>query len=164
MRKVLVILTLCLCLQQDMFAKSYHFDMKHSYKVRIVRVAQQGTKFLKAWGIAGSPDKAIAQAMQDAVAACIFTGVEGNEIAGKIPPLVPSPNIYNQHKRFFDKFFKKGEFMYYVKNVNSEYPFGEDNIKTSKGRQVGIYVVVKYDELRQRLEEEGIVRKLDSYF
>lgn len=69
-------------------AKSYHFDMAHSYEVQIVRVAQQGTKFLKAWGVAGSPDKAIDMAMQDAVAACIFTGVEGNEIAGKIPPLL----------------------------------------------------------------------------
>ena len=164
MRRVLVILTLCLCLQQDMFAKSYHFDMKHSYEVRIVRVAEQGTKYLKAWGVGSSPDKAIAQAMQDAVSACIFTGVEGNEIAGKIPPLVLSPNIYNQYKSFFDNFFKKGEFLMYVKNVNSEYPFGEDNVKTSKGRKVGIYVIVMYDKLRQLLEEEGIVKKLDSYF
>ena len=30
-------------------AKSYPFDMAHSYEVQIVRVAQQGTKFLKAW-------------------------------------------------------------------------------------------------------------------
>ncbi len=52
----------------------------------------------------------------------------------------------------------------YVKNVNSEYPFGEDNVKTSKGRKVGIYVIVMYDKLRQLLEEEGIVKKLDSYF
>ena len=59
-------------------AKSYPFDMAHSYEVQIVRVAQQGTKFLKVWGVAGSPDKAIDRAMQDAVAACIFTGVEGN--------------------------------------------------------------------------------------
>ena len=119
---------------------------------------------MKAWGVASSPDKAIDQAKQDAVAACIFTGVEGNEIAGKIPALVSSTDVYNQHKSFFDKFFKKGEFMIYVKNVSSEYPFGEDNIKTSKGRKVGIYVVVMYDKLRQLLEEEGIVKKLDSYF
>ena len=164
MKKVLILLTLCLYFQQAILAKSYHFDIIHSYEVKIVRVAQQGTKYLKAWGVASSPDKAIDQAKQDAVAACIFTGVEGNEIAGKIPALVSSTDVYNQHKSFFDKFFKKGEFMIYVKNVNSEYPFGEDNIKTSKGRKVGIYVVVMYDKLRQLLEEEGIVKKLDSYF
>lgn len=65
-------------------AKSYKFNMTHSYEVAIVRVAQEGTKYLKVWGVAGSPDKAIDQAMQDAVAACIFTGIEGNQIAGKV--------------------------------------------------------------------------------
>ena len=71
---------------------------------------------------------------------------------------------YELHKDFFDKFFKKGEFMNYVKNVNSNYPTGENNIKTSKGRKVGIHVVVMYDNLRKRLEKEGIVKKLNSYF
>lgn len=145
-------------------AKSYKFNMTHSYEVAIVRVAQEGTKYLKVWGVAGSPDKAIDQAMQDAVAACIFTGIEGNQIAGKVPPLTSGKDSYEQHKDFFDKFFKKGEFMNYVKNVNSNYPTGENNIKTSKGRKVGIYVVVMYDNLRKRLEKEGIVKKLNSYF
>lgn len=164
MRKVLILLTLCLYFQQAILAKSYHFDIKHSYEVKIVRVAQQGTKYLKVWGVASSPDKAIDQAKQDAVAACIFTGVEGNEIAGKIPALVSSTDVYNQYKSFFDTFFKKGEFLMYVKNVNSKYPFGEDNIKTSKGRKVGIYVIVMYDDLRKLLEEKGIVKKLNNYF
>ena len=164
MKKFLLILSACFCLVQAVDAKSYPFDMKHSYEVQIVRVAQQGTKFLKSWGIAGSPDKAIERAMQDAVAACIFTGVPGNEIAGKIPPLVASPDMYAQHKVFFDTFFKKGQFLQYVKNVNTGYPFGEDNVQTSKGRKVGIYVVVMYDELRKLLENEGIVKRLEDYF
>lgn len=85
-------------------AKSYPFDMAHSYEVQIVRVAQQGTKFLKVWGVAGSPDKAIDRAMQDAVAACIFTGVEGNDIAGKIPALATNQDAYEQHKQFSTPF------------------------------------------------------------
>lgn len=145
-------------------AKSYPFDMAHSYEVQIVRVAQQGTKFLKAWGVAGSPDKAIDMAMQDAVAACIFTGVEGNEIAGKIPPLVADRSVYEEHKQFFDTFFKKGEFLQYVKNANTGYPTGENNVKTGKGRKVGIFVVVMYDNFRKLLEDEGIIKKLNSYF
>ena len=117
MKKFFLILFACFGLLQVMDAKRYPFDMKHSYHVQIVRVAQQGTKFLKAWGVAGSPDKAIVRAMQDAVAACIFTGVSGNDIAGKIPPLVNSFDVYEQHKVFFDTFFKKGQFLQYVKNV-----------------------------------------------
>ena len=164
MKRITLLIAMMAMCMLSIHAKSYPFDMTHSYEVQIVRVAQQGSKFLKAWGIAGSPDKAIDRAMQDAVAACIFTGVEGNEIAGKIPALVPSKEAYEQHKQFFDTFFKKGEFLQYVKNANTGYPTGENNIKTDKGRKLGIYVVVMYDNLRKRLEDEGIVKKLNSYF
>lgn len=156
MKRITLLIAMMAICMLSIHAKSYPFDMTHSYEVQIVRVAQQGSKFLKAWGID--------RAMQDAVAACIFTGVEGNEIAGKIPALVPSKEAYEQHKQFFDTFFKKGEFLQYVKNANTGYPTGENNIKTDKGRKVGIYVVVMYDNLRKRLEDEGIVKKLNSYF
>ena len=145
-------------------AKKYKFDINHSCQVEIVRVAQQGSKFLKAWGVAGNADKAIDQAMQDAVTACLFMGVEGNQIAGKIPPLTSGRDAYEAHKDFFDKFFTSGEFLNYVKNVNTGYPTGENNIATKGGRKVGIYVVVMYDSLRQLLEKEGIIKSLNSYF
>lgn len=164
MKRIVLFFAFAFVCMLSIHAKSYPFDMTHSYEVQIVRVAQQGSKFLKVWGTASSPDKAIDMAMQDAVAACIFTGVEGNEIAGKIPALVSDKDAYQQNKQFFDTFFKKGEFLQYVKNVNSSYPTGENNVKTSKGRKVGIYVVVKYDDLRKLLEDKGIIKKLNSYF
>ena len=164
MKRIVLFFAFAFVCMLSIHAKSYPFDMTHSYEVQIVRVAQQGSKFLKVWGTASSPDKAIDMAMQDAVAACIFTGVEGNEIVGKIPALVSDKDAYQQNKQFFDTFFKKGEFLQYVKNVNSSYPTGENNVKTSKGRKVGIYVVVKYDDLRKLLEDKGIIKKLNSYF
>lgn len=157
----MVLMTICVLSVQ---AKKYPFNINHSYEVQVVRVAQQGTKFLKVWGVAGSPDKAIDQAMQDAVAACIFTGVEGNDIAGKVPALTSGKAVYEQHKQFFDNFFKKGEFLQYVQNVNSGYPTGENNVQTSKGRKVGLYVVVMYDNLRKRLEEAKIIKGLNDFF
>ena len=54
--------------------------------------------------------------------------------------------------------------MQYVKNVNKGYPSGEDTVSTNRGRKVGLYVQIMYDELRKRLEEDGIIRSLDSYF
>lgn len=162
MRKILFLLFTCLCWQFTVSAKSYKFDRQHPYNVKVVRVAQQGTKFIKAYATAGSPDKAIDQAMQDAVAACIFTGVEGMESAGKIPPILRNSDAYENNKKFFDEFFKKGKFMNYVKNVNSRYPSGDDNIKTSKGHRVGVYVVVMYDELRKYLEENGLKKNISN--
>ena len=133
-------------------AKRYKFNMTHSYEVAIVRVAQEGTKYLKVWGVASSPDKAIDQAMQDAVAACIFTGIEGNQIAGQVPPLTSGKDSYELHKDFFDKFFKKGEFMNYVKNVNSNYPTGENNI-------ICKLAILEADEL-QRNDVSPLMKKL----
>jgi hypothetical protein len=145
-------------------AKKYPFTIQDKYEVSIVRVAEQGTKFYKAWGVASSPDKAITQAMQNAVAASLFTGVTGNE-TGSVPPLCEKGKIaYENNQPYFDDFFKKGDFLNYVKNVNSTYPTGENNISTPDGRKVGIYVQVLYQELRAKLEKDGIIKALNSYF
>ena len=159
---LLTLFLVCFC--PIITAKSYPFDMNHSYEVQQVQVGKDGTKFLKVWGVASSPDKAIDRAMQDAVAACLFVGVETTETAGKVPALCGNIEAYNKNKEYFDKFFKKGEFMLYVKNVNKGYPTGEDNVATNHGRKVALYVQVMYDELRKRLEQDGIIRSLDSYF
>lgn len=163
-KKNILLLLLSVITILPMQAKSYPFDMKHPYEVQIVRVGKEGTKFLKVYGKAGNADKAIERAMQDAVAACIFTGVEGTAEAGKILPLCGGRQAYEEHKEYFDKFFKKGEFMNYVKNTNSGYPSGENNVAVSGGRRVGIFVSVMYDALRKKLEQDGIIKSLDSYF
>jgi len=164
--KVLMCIVALILFVPSVQAKSYHFDMDHQYEVKIVRVSDQGTKFLLAGGIAGNADKAIIQAQQDAVAACLFTGVEGNPVvgAGKIPAICGGKDVYEANKEYFDKFFKKGEFLDYVKNVNSKYPSGENNVAVKGGRKVRVYVQVMYDELRKKLEADGIVKALNSYF
>lgn len=163
MRKIYLLFALML-LSLVCNAKSYPWEIKSAYEVQVVRVAQQGTKFYKAWGIAGSPDKAITMALQDAVAATIFTGVAGNETAGSVPPLCSESGAYEQHKAYFDTFFKKGEFLNYVENVNKNYPSGENNVSVKGGRRVGVYVKVMYDELRKKLESDGIIKSMKSYF
>lgn len=165
MKKPLMLLGLLALLSVECMAKKYPFKFNPSYEIEQVRVAEQGTKFVKCWGIAGNADKAIIAAQQNAVAACIFTGVAATETAGRIPPLCMSgPDAYQLNKDYFDQFFITGQFFEYVKMVNSRYPTGENNVKTSKGRKVGIYLQVMYDALRKRLERDGIIKSLDSYF
>ena len=159
-----IVLAFLLLATLPAFGRKYPFDMNHPYEVSVVRVGQEGTKFLKAWGVAGNADKAIDQAMQDAVAACLFVGVEGDAVAGTVPAICGSTASYEQNKAYFDAFFKSGEFLQYVKNTNSKYPTGENNISTSRGRKVGIYVQVMYDALREKMEKDGIVKVLNSYF
>lgn len=145
-------------------ARKYPFDMDHPYEVQMVRVANQGYKFIKVAGVAKSVDKAMDRAMQDAVAACVFVGVPGAPGVGSVPALCGGTDAYEKHKTYFDDFFKNGEFMHYVKNVNSNYPSGENNIKVDRGRKVCIYVLVNYDALRKKLENDKIIKSLDGYF
>lgn len=146
------------------WGKSYPFTIRQTYNVQVVRVAQQGFKFYKVWGEGKTIDKAMCQAMQDAVAASLFTGVPGNEHAGLVPALCGSIKAYEEHREYFDQFFKKGEFLQYVINVNSLYPSGENNVKIRGGHRVGLYVQVKYDSLRVKLERDGIIKGLNEYF
>ena len=159
----LCIVSFCL-LALSTHARKYPFTMDHAYEIQMVRVAPEGMKFMKVWGVAGSADKAIDRALQDAVAACIFTGVSSNKDVNGVPALTNGSTDYEKHKKFFDTFFKKGEFLRYVHNVNKSYPSGENNINTTKGRKVCLYVVVMYDRLRKRLEDEGVIRRLNDYF
>lgn len=145
-------------------ARKYPFDMEHPYEVQMVRVAEQGYKFIKVFGLAKSVDKAIDRAMQDAVAACLFTGVPGQSGVGTVSPLCGGFSAYDKNKEYFDNFFTRGVFMNYVKNVNSNYPTGENNIKFKGKRKVGIYVLVNYDALRKKLEEDKIIVRISEYF
>lgn len=159
-----VILFVCLVMCMSIHARKYPFDMKHTYEIEVVRVDKEGYKFCKVWGIARSVDKAMVQAQQDAVAASLFTGVPGNEHASSIPAICGSADIYKEHQKYFDEFFKSGEFLLYLRNVNSNYPSGENNVKYKGKRKVGLYVQIKYDELRKKMENDGIIKGLDDFF
>jgi len=168
MRKLLITITL-LTICMITMAKKYPFDMKHQYRVEQVRVAEDGGRFVKAWGVAGNADKAIIQALQDAVACCVFMGLEAKNSttlghnANAVPSLCPEGlKAYEEHKAYFDQFFTKGDFLLYAANSNTGYPTGENNVKTKDGRQVGIYVVLKVDQLRKRLEQDGIIKSFET--
>ena len=60
MRKLLITITLLtFCVITE--AKKYPFDMKHQYRVEQIRVAEDGGRLIKAWGVASNADKAIIQ-------------------------------------------------------------------------------------------------------
>lgn len=51
MKRIVFLSAFMIMAMISVHAKSYPFDMTHSYEVQIVRVAQQGTKFLKVWAL-----------------------------------------------------------------------------------------------------------------
>lgn len=150
-------------------AKSYKWEYNSKVpEVYTTAQGQQGKQIVKAWAIAKNADKAIIQAKMDAVSAALFNGIgydqstHGMGVAN-LPPLV-TPKQYEENKDLFDNFFKKGDFLNYVNEINSTYPAGENNIAVPGGRKVGINLAIDYKGLHNWLQENGIEKGLSKHF
>ena len=167
MRKIVFLFIILFSFYNSSFAKKYKFKLDPSFAIEQVRVAKQGSKFVKSWAVAKNADDAIIKAKQNVVAAALFFGISPNHEmgAGVIPPLCSQgTKAYEDNKDYFDTFFKKGDFLKYVVDVNSTYPIGEDNLNTPQGRKVGVYLQLYYDDLRKRLIQDNIIKALGDQF
>ncbi len=154
-------------------AKKYKWKYTDGASDHVMEVYTTGqgknhTQLIKAWGVAKSADKAIIQAKMDAVTCALFRGIGFDERThgmgvSNLRPLV-SAEEYAANKEAFKKFFASGEFLNYVRDVNDSYPSGENNMKCSGGRRVGVNLVVDYPGLRNWLTEKGIKKGLGDYF
>ena len=150
-------LVLALLVSVNAEAKKYPFDINSSREVVITRSATAGTKMVKVVAYGRTVDKAIDQAMMDAVVALTFFGASGeNEMEACPAILLDGRAVYDGKKEFFDQFFQKGHFLSYVKRVNSNYPTGKNNIKTSKERKVQLILLVDWNGLSAYYQNAGL--------
>lgn len=151
----------------NMEAKKYPFSIDSSREVYVTRSTTAGSKMLRVIAYGKSVDAAIEQAMLDAVVALSFDGAMGEgEMEGCPAVLMNGRKVYNENKSFFDRFFKKGNFLKFVEKVNSTYPSGVNNVKTSKGRRIQILLIVDWKGLADHFKGEGyrtIVSELSNY-
>lgn len=112
-------------------------------------------------------NKAIEQAMMDAVVSLSFWGASGSGEMENCPAiLLEGRAAYDKNRLFFDHFFTQGTFMSYVKRVNSTYPTGRDNVKTSKGRRIQILLIVDWNGLANYYKKAGVktvISELGNY-
>jgi hypothetical protein len=148
-------------------AKKYPFKIDTSREVVISRSSKAGTKMVEVTAYGRTADKAIEQAMMDAVVSLSFWGVSGSGEMEKCPAILfEGRAAYDKNKMFFDHFFKQGTFMAYVKRVNSTYPTGRDNVKTSRGRRIQILLIVDWNGLANYYKKAGlktVISELDNY-
>ena len=105
------------------------------------------------------------QAKKNAVHACLFRGLPGNEVAMATPAICPDPATLTAHEAYFTDFFETaGEYLKYINMTTDGVPSGQDRMKIKGGYKVAIYVQVMYDNLRDKMEADGIVRKLSTGF
>ncbi len=136
-----------------------------NYEVSSVSVGQDGTKVIKVWGYGRKVDKAIMQAKKNAIHACLFRGVPGNP---KTPPIVAPGTkdkvLEDNIDYFYDFFETAGGYLQFVNLTTDGMPSGQDRRKVKGGYKVAITVQVMYDNLRKKLEADGIVKSLNSFF
>lgn len=159
MNKLLFMLPLvfALLISVNADAKKYPFNIDSSREVVVTRSATAGTKMVKVIAYGRTVDKAIGQAMMDAVVALTFFGASGeNEMDACPAILLDGRAAYDEEKEFFNQFFQEGHFLSYVKRVNSNYPTGKNNIKTSKGRRVQLILLVDWNGLSAYYKNAGL--------
>lgn len=136
-----------------------------NYEVTTVQVAVDGTKFVKVWGYGKKVDIAIMNAKKNAVHACLFRGLPGMESAMATPPIFKSRGAFDDNLDYFMDFFVTGgDYIQYVNVTTDGVPSGQDRREVKGGYKVALYVQVMYDNLKKRMEEDGLVRKLSDGF
>lgn len=137
------------------------------YDVECQGIAKQGAKLIKVWSYSKNPKHAISSAMKNAVHGIIFKGYAGGgQGCTSFQPLVKDPGQESKHQAFFDAFFADGgEYMKYVSAATDGRVAAGDRLKISRREyKIGVIVNVMSDQLRKRLESEGIIRGLSSGF
>ena len=130
-----------------------------------VNTGVQGTYQIKVWTYAPKVEWAEAQASKNAVHAVLFKGFPSKGRVKGQKPLVEDPKAPEQHKEFFEAFFKDGgDYARFVTLVDSGAIGPGDLVKVGKEYKVGYITSVSTAALRQYLEENEIIKALDHEF
>ncbi len=143
--------------------KSY--ENWENYEIVTIKVGTEGTKFVKVWGYGRTVDKAVMQAKKNAIHACLFRGLPGSTSAMATPAICSGANAFAENEDYFINFFSAGgPYLAYCNMTTDGIPAGQDNLKVKGGYKVGIYVQILYDNLKAKMQADGLVKKLSSGF
>jgi len=133
----------------------------YNAQVECIAVGSPGTFALKV-GVSQRKKKVdYDKAKRAAVFSVIFNGVPGGS-NGCYPqdPLL-NEDAFEKNFAYFQDFFDTGKFVQFVSLSNEEYI---ESIKMKKGYKLRMDVVIRYDNLKEKLKRDGMLSGLDSYF
>ena len=141
------------------------FNSDYNYEIQVYAIGVDGTKVYKVWDHGKKVNDAILNAKRSAVAAAIFKDIPGRSGVEGSPALCQERDAASKYADYFASFFAYGgPWQKYVNLATDTVPSGKDRVKVKGGYKVGIIVQVLYDNLRKDLENDKIVKRLDSLF
>ncbi len=167
MRKIFILLCASVLVCTAAFAQKRKADKQTTqwrYELQAaVGQALDGGAMVRVWSYSTKPTIAEGQAGKNAVHGILFKGypasVDGTRIPGR-EPLISNPAVEQQYAEYFRNFFQTGgTFQRYVSYIGNGVP--DQQIKVGKEWKIGVTVIVLVDQLRKRLEEDGIIQPLD---
>lgn len=161
MKKTIVLIILSLICPLILLAASPVKD-DSPYDIEMAEVGEPGTLVVKVWCYNKKPNVDEQTALMNAVKGVMFKGVsDAGRMKGR-RALVKAG--YDSNPEYFDTFFSNNEFMEYAHIGVNNYVAQDDLIKIKKTYKIGKIVVVHFNELRKRLENDKIIEGLDSGF
>lgn len=156
----------CICLNaQTKKDKPVPESDYFNYSIESMGVGQDGTKVFTIWVDAKNIEKGIELAKRNAVAACLFKGIEASGRTEKTPAII-SEGLTDENREFFDDFLmlkdKKGNGGKYLRFVSKS-----GQVKSEKGKKlytVSVKVQVAYDDLKTYMINQGKTKSLDFLF
>jgi hypothetical protein len=144
------------CSAQNQIAGNYIF------KTECLGIGMDGSQTVKAWGNGRNRWDAIEQAKKNAVNDVLFKGIyEGKQDCEKRPVLT-EVNARQKNEAYFNKFFSdNGEYTKYIslKDERIDSKLSRDRQVARKSVTHGVVLTILRAELRQKMIEDGIIKK-----
>lgn len=142
----------------------YKYKEARNYEVVMLGVGSDGTKVFKIYATDRTVEKAIALAKMAAIEVTLFRGLPARGTIAATPRLCDAATR-EAHAEYFEEFFQSGgRYLQYLNVTTDGIPSGQDRLKVKGGYKVGLGVQVLYDNLREDLEADGIIRPMDYGF
>lgn len=132
------------------------------YEIEMAEVGEPGTLVVKVWCYNKKPQISEDVAKMNAIKGVLFKGVSDSGRMKGRKALVEDG--YENHKDYFDAFFKEGKYANYSRVALNNYVEQNSLVKVGKLYKIGKIVVISYNDLRKQLETDKIIKGLNYGF
>lgn len=144
------------------FSVSAKGNVEGQYDIEIAEIGQPDELVVKVWYYSKKSNVNESVFKECAINGVMFKGInDSGRMKGRKPLVVDG---YDNHKDYFDNFFKNGESQKYARMAMNGYVEQNSLMKVGKLYKVGKIVVISFNELRARLEVDNIIKGLNSGF